>query len=188
MAGHVRNGSGWRGSRGRRAVWATAALLWCVPWVAMRFTREVNWDLADFAVFGALLFAACGTYDLAASATGNRAYRAASGVALAAAFLLIWVNLAVGIIGDEHHLANGMYIGVLAIALTGALLARFRSEAMARALVGTALAQAAVAVIALAAGWGSTLWLTGFFVALWLTSARLFRRAAREQGLAGAVP
>jgi hypothetical protein len=30
--------------------------------------------------------------------------------------------------------------------------------------------------------------LTGFFVALWLTSARLFRKAALEQVFAGAAP
>lgn len=33
--------------------------------------------------------------------TGNRAYRAAVGVALAAALILIWANLAGGIIGTE---------------------------------------------------------------------------------------
>lgn len=55
-------------------------------------------------------------------------------------------------------------------------------------MVGTALAQALVAVIALIAGLGYTLILTGFFVALWLTSARLFRKAARGQSPAGAAP
>ena len=50
---------------------------------------------------GAMLAAACGTYELAAWMTGNRAYRAAVGVAVAAAFLLVWINLAVGIIGTE---------------------------------------------------------------------------------------
>ena len=55
-------------------------------------------------------------------------------------------------------------------------------------MVATALAQALVSVIALIAGLGDTLILTGFFVALWLTSARLFRKAAREQTPAGATP
>lgn len=59
---------------------------------------------------------------------------------------------------------------------------------MARALVATALAQALVAVIALIAGLGLTFMLTGFFVALWLGSAWLFRRAAREQAPAGVAP
>lgn len=191
MAGNTENGSGRRGNRWRKAVWGTAALLLLLPGVAMRFTEEMAWGPADFALFGAMLFAACGTYELAARLTGNKAYRAAVGVALASAFILVWMNLAVGIIGSEENPANLMYGGVLAVGLMAALLARFQPRGMARALVGTALAQAVVAVIALSAGWGNTLGLTiltGLFVALWLTSARLFRKAAREQGPAGAAP
>jgi hypothetical protein len=48
-----------------------------------------------------------------------------------------------------------------------------------------------VAVIALIAGLGSTgdiVMLTGFFAALWLIAAWLFRKAAREQTPAGAAP
>jgi hypothetical protein len=70
---------------------------------------------------------------------------------------------------------------VLAVGIVGAFAARFRPQGMARALVATALAQALVAVIALTAGLGSALVLTGIFMALWLVSAWLFRRAAREQ-------
>jgi hypothetical protein len=98
------------------------------------------------------------------------------------------MNLAVGIIGSEENPANLMYGGVLAVGIMGAVLARFQPHGMARALVGTALAQALVAVIALSAGWGSALILTGIFVALWLTSAQLFRKAAREKSPAGAAP
>lgn len=188
MAGTTENGSGRRGNRWRIARWGTAGILLLVPWVAMQFTEEVAWTLSDFGVFGAMLFVACGTYELAARVTGNTAYRAAAGVALAAAFILVWLNLAVGIIGSEKNPANLMYAGVLAVGILGALLARFQPHGMARALAGTALAQALVAVIALIAGWGSALILTGGFVALWLTSAQLFRRAAREQRPASATP
>jgi hypothetical protein len=45
-----------------------------------------------------------------------------------------------------------MYIGVLAVGIIGAIVARFRPHGMARALFATALAQALVAVIALLAG------------------------------------
>jgi hypothetical protein len=154
----------------------------------MQLTEEMAWGPGDFALLGSMLFAACGTYELAARMTGHKAYRAAVGVALATAFILVWMNLAVGIIGSEENPANWMYSGVLAVGLMGAILARFQPQGMARALVGTALAQALVAVIALIAGWGNALILTGLFVALWLTSARLFRKAAREQSPAGAAP
>jgi hypothetical protein len=88
----------------------------------------------------------------------------------------------VGIIGSEENPANLMFAGVLAVGVIGACIARFRSQGMAHALIATALAQALVAVIALIAGLGEPpLWLlTAFYVALWLTSAGLFRKAARQ--------
>jgi hypothetical protein len=81
--------------------------------------------------------------------TSKTAYRAAVGVALAAAFILVWLSLGIGVIGADGDRANLMYLGVLAVGIVGALVARFRPQGMARALVATALAQALVAVIAL---------------------------------------
>ena len=148
-----------------------------------------TWTLFDFVFAGALIFGTGLTYVLAARKAGNIAYRAAVGVALAAAFILVWVVGAVGIIGTEDDNANLMYVGVLAVGIIGAIIARFRPHGMARALFATALAQALVAVIALIFGLGSgsppgvlgILILNGFFVALFLGSALLFRYAAREQ-------
>jgi hypothetical protein len=118
----------------------------------MQFTDGVNWDVADFVIAGALLVGVGVPYELAVRKTGDTAYRAAVGVALAAAFLLVWVNGAVGIIGSEDNPANLVYYGVLAVGLIGAFVARFRPGGMARALAVTALAQASVAVVALVAG------------------------------------
>jgi hypothetical protein len=170
-----------------------AAFILLLPLLAMQFTDEVAWDLADFAVAAALLVGTGLVYELAARKAGSIAYRAAVGVALAAALLLVWVNLAVGVIGTEDDPANLMYVGVLAVGVIGALIARFQPHRMARALFATALAQALVAMIALIAGLGSPvngplqiLIGNGFFVALFVGSARLFRHAAREQIPAGA--
>lgn len=117
--------------------------------------------------------------------THTRLYGAAVGVAVAAACLLVWLSLGVGIIGRDGDPANRMYFGVLAVGIIGALLARFRPVGMARALFATALAQTLVAVIALGARWGypwsgplELVALNGFFVALFGASAWLFRRAA----------
>jgi hypothetical protein len=123
----------------------------------------------------------------------RNAYRFAAGVAIAAAFFLVWLSLGVGIIGADGDPANMMYFGVLAVGIIGAIVARFRPHGMARALFATALAQASVAVIALIFGLGlpwsppvEILALNGFFVALFLGSAWLFRNAARAQPPAGA--
>jgi hypothetical protein len=183
----MQSGGGPGGSRWRIAVWGAAAFLLLLPLVAMQVTTEVTWTGSDFAVFGAMLVAACGSYELAARMTGNTAYRAAVGVAIVAAFLLVWVNLAVGIIGSENDPANLLFGGVLGVGLVGALVARFEPQGMARALIATALAQALVAVIALIAESGPLLMLTGCFVALWLLSAWLFRKAAREQAVIDAA-
>ena len=152
-----------------------------------------DWDLADFVIAGALIFGTGLTCVLVARKAGNMAYRAAVGVALAAALLLVWLNLAVGIIGADGDPANSMYFGVIAVGIIGAIIARFRPPGMARALIATALAQALVAAIALILGLGSPfsgpvelLVLNGFFVALFVGSALLFRNAGREQSPAGA--
>jgi hypothetical protein len=196
MAENAGNSGGRHGHSWRMVPWLIAALLWLLPLVAMRFTNEVDWDETDFIVFGAMLIGACGAYEWAARMTGNTAYRAAVGVAVVAAFILVWMNLAVGIIGSEDNPANLMYAGVLAVAILGALMVRFRPQGMALTFAATALAQGLAGAIALIAGWGSTgenwprviLVLTGFFAALWLISAWLFRKAARERASAGAAP
>ena len=151
------------------------------------------WNLADFVFAGAIIFGTGLTYVLVARKAGNIAYRAAFGVALAAALILVWVTGAVGIIGSEEDNANLMYFGVLAVGIVGAVVARFRPHGMARALFATAVAQALVAVIVLVFGLGlpwsppvEILALNGFFVALFAGSAVLFRYAARGQNPAGA--
>ena len=151
------------------------------------------WTLFDFVFAGTLIFGTGLTFVLAARKVGNNAYRFAIGVALAAAFILVWLTGAVGIIGSEDNNANLMYFGVLAVGIIGAIIARFRPHGMARALFATAFAQALVAGIALIAGLGypaspplEILGLTGFFVVLFVGSAGLFRKAARERPPAGA--
>lgn len=115
----------------------------------------------------------------------STAYRSAISVALAAAFILVWLSLGVGIIGRDGDPANLMYFGVLGIGIIGSLIARFQPRGMSLALFATAIAQTSVAAIALFAGLGypwsgplELMVLNGVFVALFVGSAWLFRRAA----------
>ena len=164
----------------------TVGFILLLPLTAMQFTDEVNWSLADFAVAGELLFGAGIVFKLAVRKTANITYRLAAGVAVATVLLLVWMNLAVGLIGSEDNAANLMYFGVLVVGITGAIIARFQPLGMARALFMTALAQAMIAVIALIAGMhhspggsiSEIVSLNGFFVALFVASALLFRHAA----------
>ncbi len=106
------------GGRTRMALWGGAACLLLLPLVAMQFTREVAWTPVDFVTFGAMLASVCGGLELAARVTMNRTCRAATGLALVTAFLLTWVNVAVGIIGSERDPAN-LAFGVLLGGLPG---------------------------------------------------------------------
>jgi hypothetical protein len=187
MAGSAQTDSGRRWSRWRIAAWGAAAAVLLLPLIAMQFTDEVNWGPGDFALAAALVIGVGMSFELALRRTGSHAYRAAAAVALAAAFTLAWANLAVGVIGSEDNPANLMVWGVLAVGIFGALAARFQPRGMARALAATALAQVIVDVLTLLSGLGFAGPITAFFAALWLLSAWLFRKAAREQVRLGAV-
>lgn len=173
-------GNGRRGSPWRPVVWAGAAFMLLAPLAAMQFTHEVNWTGSDFLVFGTMLLLACGTFELGLWMSEDRAYRAGMGLAALGGFLLVWINLAVGVIGETSNPANLMFAGVLLVGIIGALLGRLRARGMARALVATALAQVLVGVIVELGAMGyEALVLCAVFTGLWLVSAALFSRAAR---------
>jgi hypothetical protein len=109
-------------------------------------------------------------------------------------FLLVWVNAAVGMIGDDNP-ANVLYGGVIAVGILGAIIARQQPHGMARTLCVMAMVQMVVPVLALilwptdfAPGVVGVFVLNGVYAALWLLSAWLFRKAAREHTPAGAAP
>ncbi|MGQ7794568.1 hypothetical protein ACUN0C_19360 [Faunimonas sp. B44] len=155
----------------------------------MQFTTDFDWSVADFALAGAVLFGSVPAYELTLRRTRNRAFRAATALALATALILTWMNGAVGIIGSEELPANALYWIVLTVGAVGATIARFRPRGMAVTLIATALAQALVPLVAGAAGVSlpdgeafEILALTGVFVILWLVSAWLFQTAAFTPG------
>jgi hypothetical protein len=158
-----------------------AATLLLAPWVAMHFTREVDWAPGDFAVMGALLAITCGLCELGMRLSGSTTYRMGFGVAVVTGFLTVWVNLAVGMLGSEGNPANLAFAGVLLVAATGALLAKFRPIGMARSMLAAALAQVAVAVYAFAGGYREVVVHITVFAIAWLVSALLFRAAAKQQ-------
>lgn len=189
MAGNTMDDRGWLKGKGRVVAWGTAGALLLAPLVAMPFTDEVNWGPADFAIAAALMAGVGLPLELLSRKEGSRAYRAGVGVALLTVALLVWGSAALGIIGSEDNPANLMYLGVLAVGIAGAIIARFRPEGMARALGATTVAQVLVFIMALIAGEHKSgvspaselLGLTALFFALWLLSAWQFQKAAREQ-------
>jgi hypothetical protein len=170
--------------------WGALVALWLLPLGAMQFSGEMDWDETDFMVFGAMLLGVGGLFELVLRGSRDLAFRLGAGVALLAGFLLVWINLAVGIIGSEDNPANLLYFAILALGLVGGALSRFKAPVMARILFAMAVAQALVGAAALLLRWGADapsfpraiIVLTVFFAMLWLAAAGLFRRAARGRG------
>lgn len=169
----------WR--RMRWVVWGGAAALLLLPRVAMQFTSEVDWTAFDFAVMGVMLAAVCLAFEVALRVARTHAYVLGAGVAAVTGFLLAWVNLAVGIVGNENNPANLIFFGVLLVALVGTALSRLQPLRLARAMEVTAAAQVAAAVATFFLAQAHVWVLTAGFAAMWLLSAQLFHKAAREQ-------
>lgn len=168
-----------------RWVLITAAVL-AVPALAMTLnlafpdpgsgTRDgVNWGPLDFAVAGILVLGGGLLYEYAKTRAGSVAHRVAAGIAVLAGVGLVWVNLAVGMMDVEN--GNLMYVLVLFVALVGTAIGRFEPQHASNAMFVTAAVHAAVAVIALAVGFGPTLLADAFFVAAWVACGVLFRQA-----------
>ena len=164
-------GRGW--NPWRVAGWSIPVLLLMLPAVAMRFTSEVNWTFSDF-VFAALLFGIVGlAFELIVRTSDSLAYRFGAGIAVLSAFLTIWINGAVGMIGSEDNPYNFLFLGVLLLALIGAIAARLEPAGMARAMALAAIAQVAGGAFGLAVDPRGAVLSMGFG-GLWLLSAALF--------------
>lgn len=168
----------------RPIAWGGAMLLLTAPWVAMQFTHEVAWTGSDFIVFGAMLLTACVAFEMATRVARVPSYLLASLIAIAAAFLLLWANLAVGIVDEPEHAANLLFLGVLAIGAIGSGLVRLQARGMACVLAAMAVAQMVAGGIAMRMDTQESpafvLAFTGLYVVAWLTSALLFRKAAKS--------
>jgi hypothetical protein len=183
----------------RRSLWKIPALLTAlillIPLLGNHFVDGWNWSFRGFVLAGALLFGTGLTYELVTRNVDRIAYRAAVGVALAAAFILVWMNAVQ--VADGVNPAAVMYLGVPILAIVGASLARFHPDGMARTLFATALAQALVLAGALmirnpqvtswTAGVTRGFALNAFFVIAFFGSAMLFRKAGRGESAPASV-
>jgi hypothetical protein len=172
--------AGSRWNRWRLVMWGTAAFLLLLPAIAMQFATGVDWNSRDFTIMGVMLVIACGSCELAARASTSGAYRLGAGMAVGTAFLTVWANLAVGMIGSEANPYNLVFAGVLGVALVGSIVARFQASGMAWAMVIAAAAQALAGSVGLSTDTRGGIFSMAF-VLPWLVAAALLRKAAREQ-------
>jgi hypothetical protein len=166
--------------RWRLICWAGAYALLLVPLLA-----SWPWAVSDYVFAGTVFAIVGGTFELAVRKSGDKWYRAGAALALATAFLLVWVNGAVGIIGNENNPANLMFFVVIAVAIAGAIVARFDASGMARAMIVAAFGEMVVAGIVFVGRLGATeppglagvLMIIAFFGLLMLLSAWSFRKS-----------
>lgn len=176
------------GTKLRPIGWSLAGALLLLPFIAMQFTREIVWTARDFLVWGLMLATVGGLFELAVRISPNRAYRTGFGLALMAAFLVVWVNLAVGIVGSDDNPSDAFFFWALGVGIVAALVARLKASGMVYAMLATAAGLAA-AFIAAQASARDELWVspvleafgTGVFALMFLGAAALFRKAASDE-------
>ena len=143
-------------------------------------------------IVGAIVYAATNRH--------RAAYRWAVGLALAATFVLFWMIGAVALLGPElgRNTADLIYFAVPTVAVVGAIVAGFRPDGMARAMLAAAIAVLVLPAIVVAGltplspNTAGELFPYGLlifhapFAALFIVSAWLFRRSTRALPAAGA--
>ena len=173
-----------------RSLWrgpaSVTAVILLILLLANHFVDGWNWPPKAFVLFGILIFGIGLTYKLVTRNVNTHSYRAAVGLALVSGFVLLWGNFVQA--ADDVNPAAMMYLVVPVLGIIGAVIARFRSNGMARTMFATALAQLVILMIALtrnpaATAWTAPVW-RGFggnalFAMLFAISALLFRTAAR---------
>ncbi|HMP98771.1 MAG TPA: hypothetical protein PKC24_03250 [Cyclobacteriaceae bacterium] len=166
---------------------ATVILL-LVPLFAMQFTTEVNWSAGDFIIMGLLLFGTGTAMVVLTQLSKNIVYRIAMILAVGSTFLMIWANLAVGLIGAGPHAGNLMYMGVILVFIAGLYLSHFKARGLELAMYATVLSLVLLTAIAILANMqnypGSSVQeiiaVNGFFIMPYLTSGLLFRHVTQQ--------
>jgi hypothetical protein len=169
--------------------WGTAVALLAAPFVAMQLHADgVNWSPADFVFAGVIFALVGGLLELAVWKIRSGWYRTAVAVGLFANLLVVWANLAVGIVGSEHNPANQLFFLALLIGIAGACVARLRASGMGKAMLAAGISLLIAFAIASIGGtdepysnYRIELAGTSVFAGLFFASAWLFRRAALAQ-------
>lgn len=85
----------------------------------MQFSSEVTWIFSDFVIAGTLLFGTGLTYTIIIRKSGEMMYRFAIAFVLFTGLFLVWMNMAVGIIGSEKNDINILYTLVIFAGIIG---------------------------------------------------------------------
>jgi len=161
----------------RIVLWGSVIALLLLPLLAMQFTDEVHWTGFDFAAATVLLGGTALLLELAFRKKNTVARRVGWSIAALSSLLLIWINLAVGIIGNENNPTNLLYFIIIIILILGLLLTRYNLFSAHHVLCFTAALQVGIEVIIQYNDLGAAPFLTAAFTLCWLLAAGLLRQA-----------
>ncbi|WFL76041.1 hypothetical protein P7228_08465 [Altererythrobacter arenosus] len=171
-AHNTRCTNGWR-----IAGWGALGALLALPAIAMQLTGEVQWTTSDFIAAAVMLVLLGAGIELGFHFCREGLHRAGAVLSAFVAFLTIWIDIAVGIIGDGP--INLAFYAMLLAALVAAILARFRAAAAMWIAATLGFGQLAVGLAAELGGYPD--WFGPvFFAAWWALVALLFGKAAAE--------
>jgi hypothetical protein len=159
-------------------LWVTAGVLLLLPLLAMQVTDAVAWDAFDFLAAAALFGIVCGGVDLASRSGRGAVCTGAAASALLGGLLIVWANLAVGIVGPEGSPLNLLFFAVVALGVALAAASRLRRAGLARAMTATAVLQVGAAALAAVLSGDPGASYAALMAAPFLLSAWLFRKNA----------
>lgn len=96
-------------------------------------------------------------------------------------FLMVWANLAVGIIGNEEDPRNLMFYGVLLIGVVGALVTKFNARGLTWTVRTMAAAQVVIFLVSALLDWALLPVFTVFYVSLWVIAGELFKKSINTE-------
>lgn len=156
----------------RLAMWGALATLLSLPAI-FRFP----WTASDFVIMGIMLGSVGLGIEFLVRRSGSYAFRLGSVAAVLTAFMTVWANLAVGMIGSEDNPYNLYFMAIPVVVFLASGLVRFRAAPTAWIMAAAAGVQLVLALGGMEVDFRGARF-SSFFAFLWLVAATLFWAAA----------
>lgn len=165
------------------------ALLLSVPLIAKLTTEEFGWSVFDFILVGSLIFVAGFIIEMLFKGSKDAMYRTAVVITVLTTFFMTFVNIGVGIIGDEAPVST-LYFLVIPIGFIGLAASRLKPKGLSYTLYLMAAVTMAVPVVAVIIkepelqvmpGVLGVFVLSGIIASAYLGCGLLFRNAAEKR-------
>lgn len=160
-----------------------------IPAIGNQTIEGWNWSLFDFVWAGAMIAGVQFAYHAFAKKINHHTYKMAAALGLGATFILLWINAAVGIVGDDDGINMIFFLSIVITFIVGSLISKGSPRGMAKtlyALAGVTILIPTAGFILSRAVYGKSpemikiYALCGMFALLFIGSGLLFRKAAKK--------